>query len=573
MIQMRRADVLALVVALVGVGIYVAVARVAYLRGDDWILLSIVTSPDFGPADLFLPYGSHVMPFGLFTFWAAVALFGPAPWWPLVAVGIALVAVALFFTWASIRLLVGPDDRAVAGFAVAAWGPAGLAAVMWPSPLVYQAPLWACTAAALYAFLRGRLRAGRWGYWVLLCLVLGLLAVETTLLIVPLLFLVAAAWFERGGPVVSVTRAWRSARSFWLAAGALVAVYAAVYFTVSSYAETLPGQRAGADLIVEGSLLAVGKVGPALLLAGPWSWTPAMAPTMNASVPIAVVMFAVAALVVHRGRRAGWRAWIPMVGLLLLTVVVLSAARLAVFGSSALLNPYYYVEGLTVLAVTLAVAFLPSRLPIDGDRAGVSAPLFVAAGSLLLVSALAAASTYAQAVPSAPGRAYLEAARQSLQQPTLNTDAPRAAFGVFVYSPPFDSAAHTLALAGVDGEWVDASVDPYMLDSRGRRVPAGVEGLVFDHPGGCLPLDTSVELAMPEGREPNRPTYRMHYVATRDTRARVQIGDRTWTLALDLPAGDRRVFFPETAVPDSLTVSAPDACLLGLVVGQAAPRA
>lgn len=568
--RIRRADVLALVVALVGVGIYVAVARVAFLRGDDWILLSIVTSPDFAPQDLLRPYGSHVMPFGLFVFWAAVAVFGPAPWWPLVAVGVILAAVALFFTWLSIRLLVGPDDRAVAAFAVAAWGPAGLAALMWPSPLVYQAPLWACTAATLYVFLRGRLCGGQWARWVLLCLALGLLAVQTVLLVVPLLFLVAAAWFERGGPVASVVGAWRGSRSLWLSAIALAAIYVALYVSLSSYAQTLPGQRAGTDLMVEGSLVALGKVFPALLLAGPWSWTTSMAPTINTSVPIAAGMLLVAALVVFRGRRAGMRAWIPMVGLLLLTVVALSAARLAVFGSSALLNPYYYVEALTVLAVTLAVAFLPSRLPIDGDRPVPSTSVYVGAGAVLLASAVAAAISYAQAVPAAPGRAYLETARSSLQQPTLNVAAPREVFGVFLYGAPFDSAANTLALAGVDGEWVDATVDPFILDARGRRVPAAVPGLAVDLPGGCLPIDAPVELDMPEGREPNRPTYRMHYVATRDTVAEVEIGDQVLTVAL--PAGDRRVYFSETAVPDRISISAPDTCLLGLVVGEAVPR-
>ena len=101
---------------------FAAVGRVAFLRGDDWMLLSIVSAPDFGPLDVFRPYGSHLMPFGLATFWALRGLFGPTPWWPLLAVGLLMVAIALLFTWRTIRLLVGPRQSGVAAFAVAAWG-------------------------------------------------------------------------------------------------------------------------------------------------------------------------------------------------------------------------------------------------------------------------------------------------------------------------------------------------------------------------------------------------------------------------------------------------------------------
>ncbi len=568
--RMRPADAWAFVVGAVGLGIYLAVAQVAYLRGDDWILLSIVSSPDFGPQDILRPYGNHLMPYGLFAFWAAVAVFGPAPWWPLVIVGAAIAAVAMYFTWRTIRLLVGPDPRAVAPFAVAALGPAGLAAVMWPSPAVYQTPLWACSAAALYAFVRGRLQGGRGTYWVLLCIGLGLLAVETALLLVPLLFIVSAAWFERGGPVRSVVGAWNGARSLWLAAGALIAIYGAFYFTSSSYAQTLPGQRAGTDLIVEGSLVALGTVGPSMMLAGPWSWSSSMAPAIDAAAPVVAVTLLIAALVVVRGRRAGWRAWIPFLALLLLTVAALSAARLAVFGTSVLLNPYYYVAGLTVLAVTLAVAFLPSKLPIDGERTPPPRVAFMGAGVLLLLSATVAAVTYAAAVPQAPGRAYLQAAEDALREPTLNAAAPREVFGVFLYGPPFDSAENTLALAGVQGDWVDAAEDAHILDGFGRRVPVAVTGPAFDLPGGCLPIDSAVVLTMPDTRQPNRPTYRMHYVAGQDTTARVRIGQEE--LTFPLRAGDQRVYFSATGVPDSLSISAPDTCLLGLVVGEAKPR-
>ncbi len=568
--RMRPADAWAFVVGAVGLGIYLAVAQVAYLRGDDWILLSIVSSPDFGPQDIFRPYGNHLMPYGLFAFWAAVAVFGPAPWWPLVIVGAAIAAVAMYFHMAHHPAAGGA--RPASGRPVRGGGPRAGRTCSSHVAIAGGVP---DAAVGLFGRSAVRVRAGpvargSWTYWVLLCIGLGLLAVETALLLVPLLFIVSAAWFERGGPVRSVVGAWNGARSLWLAAGALIAIYGAFYFTSSSYAQTLPGQRAGTDLIVEGSLVALGTVGPSMMLAGPWSWSSSMAPAIDAAAPVVAVTLLIAALVVVRGRRAGWRAWIPFLALLLLTVAALSAARLAVFGTSVLLNPYYYVAGLTVLAVTLAVAFLPSKLPIDGERTPPPRVAFMGAGVLLLLSATVAAVTYAAAVPRAPGRAYLQAAEDALREPTLNAAAPREVFGVFLYGPPFDSAENTLALAGVQGDWVDAAEDAHILDGFGRRVPVAVTGPAFDLPGGCLPIDSAVVLTMPDTRQPNRPTYRMHYVAGQDTTARVRIGQEE--LTFPLRAGDQRVYFSATGVPDSLSISAPDTCLLGLVVGEAKPR-
>ena len=59
-----------------------------------------------------------------------------------------------------------------------------------------------------------------------------------------------------------------------------------------------------------------------------------------------MVVAVIAWLVIWRGRHASRRAWVPVLGLLALTVLVLSAARVAVYGSAVLLNPYYYVESL-----------------------------------------------------------------------------------------------------------------------------------------------------------------------------------------------------------------------------------
>ncbi len=567
----RKADSAAVVVAAIGVVLFAVIGRVAFLRGDDWVILALVADPGFSILDTFRLYGSHLMPLGQSAFWVSRSVFGAAPWWPLVMFGLGFVAAAGCFTWATIRLLVGPRIAAVVPFAVAAWGPAALAAVMWPSPGVYMTPLYAATAAAVYVYVRGRLGFGprRWTWLVVAVVVAGLFALETALLIGPLLFVVEAAWFTRGGPVQSVRRAWEAQRSLWLGLMALTAVYLALYFLLSSYSQVIPEDRAGVDLLIEGLIVVAWKILPAMVVGAPWMWDAAVAPRNAAGPWMSILVALVAWFIIVRGRRAGWRAWLPLFAMLVLTVGALSAARLATFGTLVLLNPYYYLASLGLLAVALAVGYLPSRLaePAD-DSAPRTVPLVVLAVALL-TSVTMAAVGYARAVPQLPAREYLDQAATSLQQPTLNTSSPRSVFGVFAYSAPFDTAENTLAFAGVEGVWLRASDEPFMLDQDGLRVPATVEGVDVDLAAGCQPVDGARSFALPETRDPNWPTFVMTYRSDSDQTAVVDLGGDL--VELPLRAGAHTVYFTGPAVAPGLLLRGQGLCVDSMTVGAAVP--
>lgn len=566
----QRADGLALLVGAVGLVLTASVGGAAFLRGDDWALLSIVSRPDFGPVDIFRPYGSHLMPLGLGAFWSLRGVFGATPWWPLVGFGLVFVATALAATWATIRLLVGPRMAAVVPFALAAWGPAGMAAVMWPSPSVYMTPLWAATAGAVYVYVRGRLGLSRhWHWWILAIVGLSLFAIEIGLLIIPLLFVIEASWFTTAGPVESVRLAWRRQIRLWAALIVMAVCYAAVYYLLSKQAETLPQERAGIDLLIEGLVLVMWKVLPAMVVAGPWVWDAATAPRIATGFGLTTAVALLAWFVIWRARRAGGRAWLPLLGLMVLTVLALSAARVAVFGSTVLLNPYYYIEGLGILATTLAIGYLPSRLPVDRGGPLPDPRLLRVVLVLLAGSALLSAAGYARAVPAIPERAYLVAAAQSLTQPTLNTASPRDVFGVFLYTPPFDTAEHTLSFAGVDGNWVMWSADPHMLDTAGDRVRLDVQGVPLELPGPCVAVDAPTALVMPDNRDPNWPAFELHYRAERDTSAGIRLDDEVLDVAL--AAGEGTVYFVGPARQGTLDISAPGACVRSVEMGAAVP--
>jgi hypothetical protein len=564
-------DAGALVVGAIGLAMILAVGRVSFLRGDDWVILSIINEPGFSVLDVFKPYGSHLMPLGLSAFWSSRAMFGATPWWPLLSVGITFVVIAWLFTWLTIRLVVRPQLPALLPFAVAAWAPSALAAVMWPSPSVYMTPLWAATAAALYVYVRGRLGMGprHWPLWVVAVVALGLLALETALLIGPMLFVVEAAWFTRGGLVASVRRAWHTQRTLWLLLIAMAAVYLAVYFALADYSQTLPQQRAGVDLLIEGLVTVWWKILPSMVLAGTWVWEAAMAPRNAVGLWLSLLVAAIGWLVIVRGRRSGVRAWWPVVAMLLLTVGALSAARLAAFGPAVLLNPYYYLGSLGLLAVTLAIGYLPGRSEADSESPVLHVVPLAVIALLLLASATVSAVGYADVVPAAPSRGYLTQAAISLQQTTLNTASPRNVFGVFSYQPPFDTAANTLAFAGVAGNWVRAGEQPEMLNDAGDRVPLSVEGVDVDLRSPCEAIVGPTSLAMPETRDPNWPTFAMTYRSDTDQSAWVDFEGES--IEVPVRGGEHTVYFTGPAVAPSLVIRGEGLCLRALTVGAAVP--
>jgi hypothetical protein len=568
------ADAIASIAIAVGVLGTLAVGTQVYLRGDDWVLLATVAEQGFAAGDLLTPYGSHLMPLGLLVFWVSRAVGGPTPWWWLVGFGTVIASAALTFTWLCIRALVGPRARAVVPFLIAAWAPGVMTAVLWPSPSVYMTPLFLATAAGLWGYLRFRLTGRRSGQVVaLLGLGLGLLACELALFIPIVLFVVGVSWFGTGTVAEGITSTWSRSRWMWLGMTAMTVLYAGVYLALALEAQTLPEQRAGLDLLVEALMIMGLQTLPTMIVGGPWMWNDAMGPIGALPGPVYLVVAVVAWSVLALGRRARWRAWWPLLTILLLTVLALSAARIATFGPSVVRNPYYGLGALSLLSITLAVCYLPSALPIDRpERRGPGRFALVAATGVLAVSVLVAFSTYSAAVPRAPSRDYIAAARTSLSEPSLNVSSPREAFGVFLHEAPWDTSAHTFDLVGVPGSWVESGQTPEMLDEDGLRAPAGIEDeAAFDLPDICIPIAQGVRMTMPPFREPNWPTFRLAYTAGSDVEGFVDIGGARTPLLFR--TGDNTVTFVGDGRPDDLVLWAPDVCVRALGMGPPAPTA
>lgn len=530
-----------------------------FLRGDDWILLSLVSAPDYGVGDLFVPYSNHLTPFGLAMIRFAVTVGGPSPWWLLVAMAAGFVLVGLVFTWLIIRSLVGPRLAAVVPLAFVAWSPSLLAVVMWPASKVDSAPVFAAGAGALWAYLTHRHR------WVVGFVTFGFFVSELTLLGVAALAVVSVVWMRR-----TVRDVWRQERRLWTALLIVVGVYVVAYLFLSSRVAALDGNQTRAGTVIEGVVMVLGVALPDVIVHGPWRWTNTPGPLINQPLALGVAIALVAWVVILRARRAGWRAWVPAAVQLVLLVAVLSGARLRSFGPVAMLNPYYFVSVLVLLAATLAVGYLPSRLPIDDpQRAEPRRFWWALAGAVLLVSSCVSAVAYVRAVPAMPSREFLASAREALQEPTLNTSSPRQAFGVFAYSSPWDTAENTFRTVGVPGDWQRSSHDPFMVGDTGQRVPLTVDGIPFELSGPCVPVGEEQAFTAPINRDPSWPTYVMTYVAAADTVATVTIGEEE--LRIPLVAGGHSVYFTGDGTPEQIVVRADGVCVSGLRMGQ--PRA
>lgn len=554
-----RADSCAAVVVVMSGLLLLAAASRVFLRGDDWVILSLVSAPDFGPADLLVPYANHLMPVPLSVFWLARALGGPAPWWLLVLMGLAVVVLALTFTWLALRAVVGARAAAAVPFAVAAWSPAVVAMLMWPAPMVALVGMWAASAGALWAYLVGRRTL------VVIFIVVGLLFSEQTLLTVVLLVLISGFWFRRRPQQI-----WRQDRGMWRALVVVVGLYVITYLFLSARVDALAGNETRGGTVLEGLILTAAVMLPAMIVHAPWQWTANPGPQLAGPLWLLVLVAAIGWIVVLRARRGGWRMWAPLAGLLFAVVVVLTGARLVTFGPGALLNPYYFTVAITPLALTLAAGYLPSGLPID--QPGREPPrrrTWLIAGVVLAVSSVLSVAGYARAVPSMPSREYLANASSELRDPTLNTSAPRQDFGVFLFTAPWDTAEHALDFVGVPGNWQRVAEDPFMIGPDGHRVPLALEGIAFDVSPDCVPVESGRSFDMPLAADPSWPTYAMTYRARSDGMGSVELGSEV----LDVPVrrGLHTVYFTGDGKPGSVRVQAPGTCVEALRVGQPHP--
>jgi hypothetical protein len=253
-------------------------------------------------------------------------------------------------------------------------------------------------------------------------------------------------------------------------------------------------------------------------LGGPWHWAPPSGVSGSwtlyaiASPPpeLLGVSWILAALVVIISvwyRRRAWPAWTILLGwLVVVDIAPILLGRLATFGTQLADETIYVADAAPVLAICLAIAFLPLRGEQDAYRTALppARPRTVAVCAVavaFIASSVSSAIAYRGALHPQNTRSYLATASAALagvppDTVIYPTQVPgQLALPLFGQLSEVQNALGPLAnqVPGQRFRWVSSPaglVKHFMIfDAQGRLHPATVQGprsYPFRHPRDCL---------------------------------------------------------------------------------------
>ena len=512
----KRVTLSALVLIGAQVGLNSYVLNRGFFQEDDVIIGGLAAHP-FSLHLLFQNYGGHLMP-GVFALaWGPVHAGGYD--WGLWAGTLVLVqALAGLALLRALRTLCGDRMALLIPLGVFLFTPMALADLSWWAVGCQTAPIQLALAMAVDQHVR-YIRGGRIlnavcaGLWVLFGLAFFEKAVGIPLLLFALTsaFLIPEAWPQ--AMLTTLRRHWIA----WVIYGAIIVAEVVAY--ALSLASS-PGQvrmpAASSAVTFSWHLLVDTFVLAAL--GGPWHWAPPSSTSGSwtlyaiASPPpeLLGVSWILAALVVIISlwyRRRAWPAWTILLGwLAVVDIVPILLGRLATFGTQLADETIYVADAAPVLAICLAIAYLPLRGEQDAYRAALPPArartvAVCAVAVAFIASSVSSAIAYRGALHPQNSRSYLATASAALADVPPDTviyptQVPgQLALPLFGRLSEVQNALAPLAdqVPGQRFRWASSPtglVKHFMIfDAQGRLHPATVEGprsYPFRHPQDCL---------------------------------------------------------------------------------------
>ena len=341
----------------------------SYFYLDDYALLLDAKGQRLDASYALEPWNSHLMPGGRIVAW--IVVHGGVLNWGLAATLTLLTQLlaSLAALW-MLRTLFGDRWAILAPLGIYLYSALTMAALMWWTACLNQLAMqlgFFVAVGAWVRYLRGdRLR---WALVAYCGIAGGLLFDVKALLVAPVLIALAFGWFAEGSP-------WRRVRGllrrYWRAA--LIATPPLMAYVVFySTQVNQPFERATPDLAVELTGSMIGKAFLTAAFGGPWRWQPLAPPNAFADPPAwAVTACCVAfALVVLYGmlrRRGTLRAWVLLLGYLLVLMALVLTSRGPVYGPLIGLEYRYLTDAACVLALCLGLAFLPIQGAVQSSR-------------------------------------------------------------------------------------------------------------------------------------------------------------------------------------------------------------
>ncbi len=484
-----------LVAALVLVAAQTAVRGALALGGnlywDDLILTGRSAAlPLLSPEFLFYNHDGHLMPAAFLTAGITTAL-APLQWW---AAAVTLIGLQLLAALAVLRvlwLLIGPRPALLAVLALYLFAPLTVPSFAWWAAGLNSLPLQAALAwVAGDALLLARTGRRRYALTGTLVTALALAFFEKSVVVPFVAFAVVALRMRVDGEATPMRSAWRAGLRLWLAAGAVIAVWAPVYLAVADTGIEVPTASEALAFVHHGTSLGVVPT----LFGGPWQWTrwppgpPWATPPDGLVVAAWVALVVVVVVSVRYKKRTGW-VWTSAVAYVAASEVAMMLARSGADTTYELAQTLRYTsDSAVVLALGCAlVARAPQRLVAQRrDDAGtigafgrtVTNPVVATA----LVAGLVASSvwstvTFARSWQDNPGADYLATATRSLAEhsdvPLL--DQPVSLMTLLPVAAPWNNASNVFAPLKDRPEFDRATSELRVLDESGRLVHATVE--------------------------------------------------------------------------------------------------
>jgi hypothetical protein len=332
-----------------------------FLAVDDFVLVARAAESGLTADYLLYVFNDHLMPGGMLVTWLINKAFGLV-YWPYVLLLTAGQAAVSITFYRLLRRLVRPGWGLLVPLCVFLFTPLTLElTAMWTTGIgvlpMQVAMVLAIGAQVQYV----RTRRARHLITLALSFALGLVFLEKSLLIAPLILLMTACLFVSGGPLRSVVRALRRYWPSWLVLGTMSAAYLLLYMSRSQSSVRAPASPVEVVTFLQqliGSTLVPGLFG------GPWNWydfgdVPPLVAPEDILRWLAWTALLLLVVVTVWLRRVATRAWVLLAVYLVLDAGLLAATRLGAFFSIAAgYAPRYVGDVVVVAALCIGIALL-----------------------------------------------------------------------------------------------------------------------------------------------------------------------------------------------------------------------
>lgn len=471
---------------------------------DDYRLLAQARGQRLDLNYLTTPFDSQFMPVGRLVAWT-VSNSGAVPtgWGTAVAFTLLFSTLAAGACWWMLVTVFGPRAGTLPLLAVYLFSAISAPAVMWWAAGLNQLPLqavWFATVAAFVRYLRGRSRA--WLAATLVILVVGLLCYVKTLLIFPVLAILAVGYFTSGD--------WRArlrhvGTEWWPAVvGGATVVGAYIYYYVTAVPQPFVEENHPTGLAGDLVGTMVGTSFGSAAVGGPWRWDTRNPPTGYADPALWaaqlswVVIAAVIVMAALRRQRTG-RAWLLLVASLVGAYLLLLTTRAPIAGASIGLEMRYLTETVCALVLSLGLAWLPLRGAVESSEPR-ERPLVAVAPTRVLTASLTAACVLGACVSTVgyariwhsdnPGAIYLQRVAAAAEQAgSLDLSGGPVPPDVMPgYSFPYNTLERLTPLYGAEVKFPSVSQTLHSVANDGTVAPTLIDAAVTSEEGpaeGC----------------------------------------------------------------------------------------